>query len=62
MKNTLARWAEHGLITSHAYNGHYYLNELPKTNLPQKQCGQWNQLIDRVAARKQNAGHAKTFN
>jgi len=61
-EHTLARWAEQGLVTSHAYNGHYYLYELPKTNLPQKQCSRWNQLVDRLAAHKENARHAKTFN
>jgi DNA-binding transcriptional regulator YiaG len=61
-EHTLARWAEHGLVTSHAYNGHYYLYELPETDLPQKQCSRWNQLVDRVAMRKQNASQAKTFN
>jgi hypothetical protein len=61
-EHTLARWAEYGLVTSHAYNGHYFLYDIPKTDLPQKQCSRWNQLVDRVAARKQNAGQAKTFN
>ncbi|AYG77081.1 recombinase family protein (plasmid) [Rhizobium sp. CCGE532] len=61
-EHTLARWAEHGLVTSHAYNGHYYLYELPKSDLPQKQCSRWNQLVDRLAAHKENARHAKTFN
>jgi hypothetical protein len=28
-EHTLTRWAKHGLITSHAYNGHYCLYELP---------------------------------
>ncbi|WP_354125593.1 hypothetical protein [Bradyrhizobium sp. LB8.2] len=26
-ETTLARWAEHGLLTKHAYNAHYYLYE-----------------------------------
>jgi hypothetical protein len=61
-EHTLATWAEHGLVTSHAYNGHYYLYEIPKTDLPQKQCSRWNQLVDRVAARNQNSSQTKTFN
>ncbi|MGO4570199.1 recombinase family protein [Rhizobium sp. 2YAF20] len=61
-EHTLARWAEHGLVTSHAYNGHYYLYELPTADIPQKQCSRWNQLVDRVAARNQYESQAKTFN
>jgi len=49
---TLARWAEHGLITKHAYNAHYYLYEIPESNLPPKQCSRWNRLVDRAAALK----------
>lgn len=58
-EHTVTRWAKHGLITSHAYNGHYCLYEIPDTNLPQKQCSRWNRLVDRAAARTQNASHAK---
>lgn len=50
-EQTVARWAKFGLITSHAYNGHYCLYELPASDLPQKQCSRWNRLEDRVAAR-----------
>ncbi len=55
-EQTVARWAKHGIITSHAYNGHYALYELPAADLPQKQCSRWNRLIDR-AARAKNAAH-----
>lgn len=58
-EHTVTRWAKHGLITSHAYNGHYCLYEIPDTNLPQKQCSRWNRLIDRAAARTQNTSQAK---
>jgi excisionase family DNA binding protein len=58
-EHTVTRWAKHGLITSHAYNGHYRLYEIPDTDLPQKQCSRWNRLIDRAAARTQTASHAK---
>jgi DNA invertase Pin-like site-specific DNA recombinase len=51
-EGTLVRWAEHGLITKHAYNAHYYLYEIPESNLPRKQCSRWNRLVDRAAARK----------
>ena len=58
-EHTVTRWAKHGLIASHAYNGHYCLYEIPDTDLPQKQCSRWNRLVDRAAARTQNASHAK---
>ena len=51
-ETTLARWAEHGLVTRHAYNAHYYLYEIPASNLPRKQCSRWNRLVDRAAALK----------
>ncbi len=50
-EQTVSRWAKFGLITSHAYNGHYSLYELPTSDLPQKQCSRWNRLEDRVVAR-----------
>lgn len=49
---TLIRWAEHGLVTRHAYNAHAYLYEPPGPNPPVKQCSRWNRLVDRVAACK----------
>ena len=49
-ETTLARWAEHGLVTRHAYNAHYSLYEIPTSNLPRKQCSRWNRLVDRAAA------------
>lgn len=58
-EHTVTRWAKHRLITSHAYNGHYCLYEIPDSDLPQKQCSRWNRLVDRAAARVQNAGQAK---
>ncbi|MER9825710.1 recombinase family protein [Mesorhizobium sp. M0115] len=61
-EHTVTRWAKHGLIASHAYNGHYCLYELPVSDLPQKQCSRWNRLVDRAAARRQNASQAKTLN
>jgi hypothetical protein len=51
-ETTLARWAEHGLVTRHAYNAHYYLYEIPVSNPPRKQCSRWNRLVDRAAACK----------
>lgn len=56
---TLVRWAEHGIVTRHAYNAHAYLYEPPGPNSPAKQCSRWNQLADRAAAVK-NA-NAKTI-
>ncbi len=58
-EHTVTRWAKHGLITSHAYNGQYCLYEIPDADVPQKQCSRWNRLIDRAAPRTQNANHAK---
>lgn len=58
-EQTVARWAKFGLITSHAYNGHYCLYELPPSDLPQKQCSRWNRLEDRVAARAMQAPQPK---
>ena len=50
--NTLVRWAEYGIVTRHAHNGHAYLYETPAPNPPVKQCSRWNRLVDRVAAMK----------
>ncbi len=49
---TLVRWAEHGIITRHAYNAHAYLYEPPGPNPPVKHCSRWDRLIDRAAAIK----------
>jgi DNA invertase Pin-like site-specific DNA recombinase len=49
---TLIRWAEHGLVTRHAYNAHAYLYEAPGPNTPAKQCSRWNRLADRAEAVK----------
>jgi hypothetical protein len=48
--HTLTRWAQHGIVRSHAYNGHAWLYEDPGPNPPIKQCSRWNPLVDRVAA------------
>jgi excisionase family DNA binding protein len=58
-EQTVARWAKHGIIKSHAYNGHYCLYEIPDADLPQKHCSRWDTLVDRAAAREQNVGTAK---
>jgi DNA invertase Pin-like site-specific DNA recombinase len=47
---TLTRWAQHGIVNAHAYNGHAWLYEDPGPNPPVKQCSRWNRLVDRVAA------------
>lgn len=51
-ESTLIRWAEHGILTRHAYNAHAYLYEAPGPNPPSKQCSRWNRLIDRATAIK----------
>lgn len=58
-EHTVASWAKHGLIASHAYNGHYYLYEVPDSDLPQKHCSRWDRIVDRAAARRQNASQAR---
>jgi DNA invertase Pin-like site-specific DNA recombinase len=49
-ESTLVSWAEHGIITRHAYNGHAYLYEGPGPNPPVKHCSRWDRLTDRAAA------------
>jgi DNA invertase Pin-like site-specific DNA recombinase len=46
-EHTVTRWAKHGIIIGHAYNGHYCLYEIPDADPPQKQCSRWNRLVDR---------------
>jgi hypothetical protein len=48
---TVVRWAEHGIITRHAYNAHAYLYELPHSP-PAKHCSRWDRLSDRAASFK----------
>lgn len=59
-EHTVTRWAEFGLIASHAYNGHYCLYEVPDSDPPQKHCSRWDRLVDRAAAQRQNASRQKT--
>ena len=59
-EHTVTSWAKHGLIISHAYNGHYSLYEIPVADLPRKQCSRWNRLVDRAAARSQIPSQEKT--
>jgi DNA invertase Pin-like site-specific DNA recombinase len=47
---TVVHWAKHGIIKRHAYNGHFWLYEIPGPNLPPKQCSRWNRLVDRATA------------
>lgn len=51
-ENTLVRWAQHGLVTRHAYNAHAYLYEEPSPNLPIKHCSRWDRIAIRAAASK----------
>ncbi len=46
---TLVHWANAGIVNRHAYNGHFWLYEVPGPNLPTKQCSRWNRLVDRAA-------------
>ena len=52
--DTLIRWAEHGIVTRHAYDAHAYLYETPGPNPPTKQCSRWNRLVDRAASIKES--------
>jgi DNA invertase Pin-like site-specific DNA recombinase len=58
-ETTINSWVKHGLITRHAYNGHYGLYELPATNLPQKHSSRWDRLTDRADERLQEAAPPK---
>ena len=49
-EQTVARWAEYGIVTPHAYNGHRYLYEPPGSDPPVKQCSRWNPLAHRAKA------------
>ncbi len=49
---TVARWAQYGLVTRHAYNGHAWLYELPAANRPVKHCSRWDRLAHRASAAK----------
>jgi DNA invertase Pin-like site-specific DNA recombinase len=52
--HTLTRWAKHGIVQAHPYNGHAWLYEDPGANPPRKQCSRWNRLVDRAT------GHRRT--
>jgi len=50
-EQTLIRWAEHGLISRHAYNDHRaYLYDEPGVGLPAKHSSRWDRLVDRKPA------------
>lgn len=51
-EDTLVRWAQHGLVSRHAYNAHAYLYEEPTPNSPIKHCSRWDRLADRAATSK----------
>lgn len=53
-EHTVASWVKHGLITSHAYNGHYHLYELPTSDLPKKHSSRWDRLADRSVKRMES--------
>jgi excisionase family DNA binding protein len=54
--STLTRWARHGIIKAHAYNGHAWLYEEP-TEQPTKHCSRWDRLADRAAVMRGSPGH-----
>jgi len=57
---TLARWAEHGLVTRHAYNGHSFLYEVPAGAPPVKAPSRWSTLSDRATKKRANEGENST--
>ncbi len=48
-ESTLTSWVRHGIIKTHAYNGHAWLYEEPAAR-PAKHCSRWDRLSDRAAA------------
>jgi hypothetical protein len=50
--STLIRWAEHGIVRRHAYNGYAYLYEPAESHPPVKHCSRWDRLVDRATAIK----------
>ena len=49
-EHTVWRWAQHGLITRHAYSGLAYLYEDPGPNPPVKHCSRWDRVAERTTA------------
>lgn len=45
---TVVQWAAHGIVTRHAHNGHAFLYEMPRENLPTKHSSRWDRLADRA--------------
>ncbi|MER8746534.1 hypothetical protein NKH54_26225 [Mesorhizobium sp. M1004] len=58
-EQTAGRWAKYGIITRHAYNGHYSLYEICDGDLPQKQCSRWNRLEDRATQPRTSTGEER---
>ncbi len=47
-EQTVARWAEHGIVNCHAYKEGGYLYENPGPKPPTKHSSRWDRLIDRA--------------
>lgn len=58
---TLLRWAEHGLVVRHAYNGHAYLYEDPGPDPPARVPSRWNKLPNRAARRQRQTATANSL-
>jgi hypothetical protein len=50
-EHTVVRWAQCGLIKRRAYNGHFYLYEMPEPPLPSKHSSRWDTLASRAKGR-----------
>jgi hypothetical protein len=54
-EQTLVQWAEHGIVTRHAYKSQAYLYEDPGPNPPTKHCSRWHRLAERATTIPANA-------
>jgi DNA invertase Pin-like site-specific DNA recombinase len=49
-EQTVERWAKHGILNAHLYNGNgWQLYEVPGPDLPAKHSSRWDRLVDRAA-------------
>ncbi len=53
-EQTVERWAKHGILNAHLYNGNgRQLYEIPGPNVPAKHSSRWDRLVDRAAGVQQ---------
>jgi DNA invertase Pin-like site-specific DNA recombinase len=56
-QETLVKWAKHGIVNSHAYDGRSFLYEDPGPNPPTKHGSRWDRLVDRASAKQSQHAH-----